>query len=78
MKGIGRISGWKVIYRGVRDINWKNIRTGKEVAFWRVGLGTGKGYGYEISLNFPGGKLKFTKSLERAREIVKEYMTKNK
>ena len=72
MKGVGRVSGWKVVHRLKREIRWKNIRTGKEVAFWSVGK-----YGYEIDLHFPSGKPKVIKTIERVRKIAKKFMLSN-
>jgi len=75
MKGIGRISGWKVSHRSATEIEWKQTHGKKTVAVWRVGLGGGK-IGYEMVKSGTASVRTFkgSGSLDRALAAAKKYM----
>lgn len=75
MKGVGRVTGWRVERRGANDIEWKQTRGKRWVAVAKVGLGGGK-IGYEVMAR-PELKTRVFKGagcLNRALAAAKQYM----
>ena len=75
MKGVGRVTGWRVERRGANDIEWEQTYGERTVAVSRAGLGGGK-IGYEM-MTRPGFKSRVFKgagSLNRALAAAKRHM----
>lgn len=74
MKGVGRVTGWRVEHRGANDIEWEQAYGKRTTAVWKVGLGGGK-IGYELTTG--GGKVRTfrgTGGCNRALAAAKRYM----